>query len=306
VSTKQRKIAETARKYPEGSLVSIAHHIDVEWLYCAYELVRRDGARGIDGVGAEAYEKNLWENLTNLLDRFKSGTYRAPAVKRVYIPKAGSTEKRPIGIPTYEDKILRRAVQMVLEPIYEGEFYDFSYGFRPGKSAHQALERLWKESMNVRGGYIIDMDISKYFDTIPHEKLREILGLRVSDGVIQRTIGKWLNAGVMEQGNVEYQEKGTPQGGVISPILSNIYLHEVLDGWFVKTVRPRLKGKAFMVRYADDAVIGCEKAEDAERIMKVLALRFAKYGLTIHPEKTRLIDFTEPEGGVGKGKGSWR
>jgi group II intron reverse transcriptase/maturase len=305
VSTKQRKITEAARKYPEESLMSIAHHIDVEWLYCAYELVRRDGARGIDGVGAEAYELNLWANLENLLNRFKSGSYRAPAVKRVYIPKAGSTEKRPIGIPTYEDKILQRAVQLALEPIYEGEFYDFSYGFRPGKSAHQALEWLWKESMNIHGGYIIDMDISKYFDTIPHRKLREILGRRVSDGVIQRTIGKWLNAGVMEQGNVAYQEQGTPQGGVISPLLSNIYLHEVLDDWFVKTVKPRLKGKAFMVRYADDAVIGCERAEDADRIMKVLALRFTKYGLTIHPEKTRLIDFTEPEDGAGKGKGSF-
>jgi hypothetical protein len=159
--------------------------------------------------------------------------------------------------------------------------------------------------MNIHGGYLIDMDISKYFDTIPHEKHREILGRRVSDGVIQRVIGKWLNAGVMEAGNVACQEQGTPQGGVISPILSNSYLHEVLDGWLVKEVRPRLKGKAFMVRYADDAVIGCEQAEDAERIMKVLALRFAKYGLTIHPEKTKLIDFTEPGDGAGKGKGSF-
>ncbi|MDR1306611.1 MAG: hypothetical protein LBK74_03440, partial [Treponema sp.] len=150
-----------------------------------------------------------------------------------------------------------------------------------------------------------DMDISKYFDSIPHEKLREILGTRVSDGVIQRAVGKWLNAGVMEQGNVAYHEQGTPQGGVISPILSNIYLHEVLDGWFVKEVQPRMEGRAFMVRYADDAVIGCERAEDADRIMKVLALRFAKYGLTIHPEKTRLIDFTGPEDGSGKGKGSF-
>jgi group II intron reverse transcriptase/maturase len=277
----------------------------VEWLYCAYELTRKDGARGIDGVGAREYEKNLWENLKNLLDRFKSGEYRAPAVRRVYIPKAGSTEKRPIGIPTYEDKILQRAVQLALEPIYEGEFYDFSYGFRPGKSAHQALERIWKEGMNIHGGYIIDMDISKYFDTIPHEKLREILGRRMSDGVIQRTIGKWLNAGIMDKGNVQYHEKGTPQGGVISPILSNIYLHEVLDNWFITTVRPRLKGKAFMVRYADDAVIGCEKKEDADRIMKVLALRFTKYGLTIHPEKTKLIDFTEPTGTARKGNGSF-
>jgi group II intron reverse transcriptase/maturase len=269
VSTKQRRIAETARRIQGKSMWSIGHYIDIQWMYCAWELTRKDGAVGIDGVEAEEYEGNLWENLTNLVNRLKSGTYRAPAVKRVYIPKAGSsTEKRPIGIPTFEDKILQRAVQMVLEPIYEGEFYNFSYGFRPGKSAHQALNHIWKASMTINGGYIIDMDISKYFDTIPHEKLREILGQRVSDGVIQRIIGKWLNAGVMEEGEVRYNQAGTPQGGVISPLLSNIYLHEVLDKWFVETVQPILKGKSFMVRYADDAIIGCERKEDADRIMK--------------------------------------
>jgi group II intron reverse transcriptase/maturase len=279
----------------------------VEWLYCAYELTRRDGAKGIDGVGAEEYEQgDLWGKLQSLVDRLKSGNYRAPAVRRVYIPKAGSaTEKRPIGIPTYEDKILQRAVQLVLEPIYEAEFHDFSYGFRPGKSAHQALDRIRNESWKIKDVYIIDMDISKYFDTIPHDQLREILGRRVSDGVLQRIIGKWLNAGIMERGDVRYNTAGTPQGGVISPILSNIYLHEVLDSWFVEIVQPRLEGKSFMVRYADDAIIGCEKKEDADRIMKVLALRFAKYGLTIHPEKTKLIDFTRPEKGSHKGNGSF-
>jgi retron-type reverse transcriptase len=188
MSTKQRRIAEAARKHPGESLVSMAHHIDVEWMYCAYELTRRDGAKGIDGVGAEEYEKDgLWDKLQNLVDRLKSGEYRAPAVRRVYIPKAGNkAEKRPIGIPTYEDKILQRAIQLVLEPIYEGMFYDFSYGFRPGKSAHQALDRIRNESWNIKGVYIIDMDISKYFDTIPHDKLREILGHRVSDGVIHQ------------------------------------------------------------------------------------------------------------------------
>jgi retron-type reverse transcriptase len=182
MSTKQRQIAEAARKHPGESLKSVAHHIDVEWMYCAYELTRRDGAKGIDGVEAKEYEGGLGEKLQNLVDRLKSGLYRAPAVKRVYIPKAGSDDKRPIGIPTYEDKILQRAVQLVLEPIYEQEFYDFSYGFRPGKSAHQCLNRIWKQSMNINGGYIIDMDISKYFDSIPHEKLWEIRGQRVSDG----------------------------------------------------------------------------------------------------------------------------
>jgi group II intron reverse transcriptase/maturase len=164
--------------------------------------------------------------------------------------------------------------------------------------------------MNINGGYTIDMDISKYFDSIPHQKLREVLEQRIRDGVIRRTIGKWLKAGVMEQGQVQYPDKGTPQGGVISPLLSNIYLHEVLDEWFVKTVKPCLRGKAFMVRYAsdqrsDDAIIGCEFKEDADRIMKVLVLRFEKYGLTIHPMKTKLVDFTTPTGDQWKGNGSF-
>ena len=304
--TKQRRIAQAAEKHSGESLVSVAHHIDAQWIYCAYEWTRRDGAAGIDGVTAAEYEVGLWERLGNLVELLKSGKYRAPPVKRVYIPKAGSkTEKRPIGIPTYEDKILQRAIVMALEPILEKEFYDFSFGFRPGKSAHKALERIWKEIMGMNGGYVIDMDISKYFDTIDHGLLREMLSRRVSDGVITRIIGKWLNAGVMDGGQRIYPEKGTPQGGVISPLLSNLFLHEVLDGWFVKTVKPRMKGKAGMVRYADDAVIFCELKEDAERIFKVLGARFEKYGLKIHPEKTRLMDFKKPMEGQGKGNGSF-
>ena len=304
--TKQRRIAKAAEQHAGESLVSVAHHIDAEWMYCAYEWTRRDGAAGVDGVTAAEYEVGLWEKLQNLVELLKSGRYKAPPVKRVYIPKAGNgNEKRPIGIPTYEDKILQRAMTMVLEPILEKEFYDFSYGFRPGKSAHQALDRLWKESMGMNGGYVIDMDISKYFDTIDHGLLREMLCRRVSDGVITRIIGKWLNAGVMDGGKRIYPEKGTPQGGVISPLLSNLFLHEVLDEWFVKVVKPRMKGKAGMVRYADDAVIICELKEDAERIYKVLGARFAKYGLTIHPEKTQLLDFRKPGEEQGKGNSSF-
>jgi len=271
-------------------------------MYCAYELTRKDGASGIDGVTAAEYEVGLWERLENLVEQLKSGTYRAPPVKRVYIPKAGSaTEKRPIGIPTYEDKILQRAIVMVLEPIFEQEFYDFSYGLRPGKSAHKALDLMWKAIMDMNGGYVIDMDISKYFDTIDHGLLREMLSRRVSDGVITRIIGKWLNAGVMDGGQRIYPGKGSPQGGVISPLLSNLYLHEVLDEWFEEVVKPLMRGKAAMVRYADDVVIICEQKEDTERIYKVLGLRFEKYGLKIHPEKTRLIDFNRPSRGQGKG-----
>jgi group II intron reverse transcriptase/maturase len=303
--TKQQRIAQAAEKHAGKSLVSIAHHIDVQWMYCAYEWTRKDGAAGIDGVTAAEYEAGLWEKLANLLELLKSGNYRAPPVKRVYIPKVGSSEKRPIGIPTYEDKILQRAIVMALEPIFEKEFYDFSYGFRPGKSAHQALNRLWKESMGMNGGYVIDMDISKYFDSINHQLLREMLSRRVSDGVITRVIGKWLHAGVMDGGKREYPGKGTPQGGVISPLLSNLFLHEVLDDWFVKVVKPRMRGKANMIRYADDAVIMCELKEDAERIYKVLGARFEKYGLEIHPEKTKLLDFTKPQGGQRKGNSSF-
>jgi group II intron reverse transcriptase/maturase len=304
--TKQQRIAQAAEKHSGQSLVSIAHHIDVQWMYCAYEWTRKDGAAGIDGVTAAEYEVGLWGRLENLVELLKSGSYRAPPVKRIYIPKAGSKdEKRPIGIPTFEDKILQRAIVMALEPIFEREFYHFSYGFRPGKSAHQALNQLWKESMNMNGGFVIDMDISKYFDTIDHKLLREMLSRRVSDGVIKRIIGKWLNAGIMDGDKREYPGKGTPQGGVCSPLLSNLSLHEVLDDWFVKMVLPRMRGKASMIRYADDAIIMCELKDDAERIYKVLGARFQKYGLQLHPEKTQLLDFTKPKDDQGKGKNSF-
>lgn len=303
VSTKQQRIAQNAKNLPEVSLCALAHHVDLYWLYEAFVRTRKDAAPGIDNQSAQEYASNLGENLRSLLERFKSGSYRAPPVKRVYIPKAGSTEKRPIGIPTFEDKVLQRAVQMVLEPIYESKFYGFSYGFRPAKSAHDALEALWKSSMDLNGGWVIDLDISKFFDTLDHSKLREILKQRVCDGVITRIIDKWLKAGVMEAGCLSFPERGSPQGGVISPILSNIYLHEVLDRWFVEMVKPRLKGSAFLVRYADDAVIVCKHKEDAERILAVLPRRFEKYGLRIHPEKTRLVEFRPPfeEGCKGTG-----
>lgn len=192
--------------------------------------------------------------------------------------------------------MLQRAVQMVLEPLYEQEFLDCSYGFRPGRSAHDALEALWKQAMDIGGGWIIDLDIRKFFDSMGHSHVREILKRRVCDGVLTRLIGKWLKAGVMEKGQLSYPEEGTPQGGVISPILSNVYLHEVLDKWFADVVEPRMKGKAFMIRYADDAVLGFARKDDALRVMEVLPKRFGKYGLTVHPEKTHIVEFTKPTG----------
>jgi group II intron reverse transcriptase/maturase len=295
VSTKQRRIAELARIHPEVSFTSLAHHMDLQWLNEAFQRARKDGAVGVDGQTAEDYEKELGKNLRNLLERAKSGTYFAPPVRRVHIPKGTGSETRPIGIPSFEDKLLQRAVQMVLEPLYEQEFYDCSYGFRPGRSAHDALQTLWDGLMRMGGGWIIDLDIRKFFDTLDHACLRDILKRRVNDGVLLRLIGKWLNAGILEDGELSYPARGTPQGGVISPMLSNIYLHEVLDKWFFNEVKPRLKGEAFLIRFADDEVLVFARKEDAERVMEVLPKRFGKYGLTVHPEKTRLIWFGKPE-----------
>jgi group II intron reverse transcriptase/maturase len=302
ISTRQEKIAQQSRQAPSMAWTTLAHHIDLAWLHEAYRRTRKDAAVGIDGVTAQEYEAALEANLTGLLERFKTGSYRAPAVRRVHIPKDGAgTKTRPIGIPTLEDKILQRAVLMVLEPVYEQTFLDCSYGFRPDRGAHQALEALWKELMGIGGGWIIDLDIQSFFDTVNRGHLHAFLDRRVRDGVIRRVIGKWLNAGVMEDGAVFYPEMGTPQGGVISPLLSNLYLHEVLDRWFDREVKPRLQGRAFIVRYADDAVLGFEREEDARRVMTVLGKRFARYGLTLHPEKTRLVEFRSPGRRGGEG-----
>jgi RNA-directed DNA polymerase len=292
VFTKQQRIAELARDCPDMSFTNLAHHINYLWLHKAYVLTRKDGAVGVDGQTAVEYEANLRENLQDLLNRAKSGTYVAPPVRRAYIPKAGSPgETRPLGIPTFEDKILQRAVLMVLEPLYEADFLDASHGFRPGRGAHGALDSLWKQTMGLGCRWIVDVDLRKFFDTIDHGHLREFLKRRVRDGVILRLIGKWLNAGVLEEGVLTTPEDGTPQGGVISPLLANIFLHYVLDEWFEEEVRPRLKGKAFVIRYADDFVIGTAREDDARRIMEVLPKRMSKYGLTVHPEKTRLVRF---------------
>lgn len=205
-----------------------------------------------------------------------------------------TTQKRPIGIPTLEDKVLQRAVVMLLGPIYEQDFVDGSFGFRPGRSAHQALERLREEMMNASGGWILEVDISKFFDTLDHAHLREFVKRRVHDGVLLRLIGKWLNAGVMEDGQISHPDSGSPQGGVISPLLANVFLHYVLDMWFQEEVLPRLAGKAYLIRYADDFVIGFTDERDALRVMEVLPKRFERYGLKLHPTKTRLIRFQKP------------
>jgi RNA-directed DNA polymerase len=307
VSTRLERIAKLAREIREP-LTTLAHHIDVEWLREAYRRTRKDGARGVDGQSAEEYAEHLEENLRSLLDRMKTGTYQAPPVRRVHIPKGDGSATRPIGIPTFEDKVLQRAVAMVLEAVYEQSFYDFSYGFRPGRSAHGACEAQRNAVMEMGGGWVLEVDIKKFFDTLDHEHLRNILNQRVRDGVILRLIGKWLNAGVMENLVLSHPEAGTPQGGVISPLLANIFLHDVLDGWFVSDVRPRLSGRAELVRYADDFVILFEQEADARRVLDVLPKRFGKYGLTLHPDKTRLVPFRRPDrddDGSGGSAGSY-
>jgi group II intron reverse transcriptase/maturase len=302
VSTKLVRIAKLAREDPGRALTSLAHHIDFGFLHEAYERTRKDGAPGVDDQTAKDYARNLESNLGSLLDRFKSGTYRAPPVRRVHIPKGDGRKTRPIGIPTFEDKVLQRAVAMVLDAIYETEFFPFSFGFRSRLGPHDALEYLWKELMAMGGGWVLEVDIKGFFDTLDHGHLRSFLDQRVRDGVLRRTIDKWLTAGVMEEGALTYPETGSPQGGVISPILSNIYLHEVLDRWFELGVKPRLRGKAFVVRYADDFVIVFQHEADARQVHEVLPERFGRYGLTLHPEKTQLVRFHRPtKASSGKG-----
>src|SRR5712691_1198651 len=298
LSTKRRWIAELARTKPGTVLFSLHHVIDLEWMKEAYRLTRKDGASGIDGVTAAEYEANLTANLMDLLDRIKSGRYKAPPVRRTYIPKADGSP-RPLGIPTFEDKVAQRAIVMVLEAIYEQDFRSCSYGFRPGRSAHAALRQVYSATTLHRQHWVLDVDIRKYFDSIPHSHLRAFLDQRVTDGVIRRMIDKWLKAGVLEDGLLHFATEGTPQGGVISPMLSNIYLHHVLDEWFKNEVRPRLTGSSTLVRFADDFVMTFEHHHDAKRVLEVLGKRLERYGLTLHPDKTRFIDFRpERRGGT--------
>jgi RNA-directed DNA polymerase len=269
---------------------TLNQYIDYEWVRYAYDRTRKDGAVGVDHQTAEEYAVNLEQNLHDLVGQLKSGRYRAPPVRRHYIPKADGS-KRGLGIPSFVDKVAQRAIVMLLEPIYEQDFLDCSFGFRPERSAHQAL-RVVRSAVLERGGrWILDVDLRKYFDSIDPGKLRELLDRRVTDGVVRRLIDKWLKAGVLEDGQVHYPDKGTPQGGVISPCLANVFLHYVLDEWFAEQVQPRLHGPSTLVRFADDFVAIFAWKSDAERVLRVLDKRMGKYGLQLHPAKTQLVDF---------------
>ena len=295
VSTKLERIATLAEQMPDTALRTLNHCLDRDLLLAACIRTRKDAAVGVDGQTYEDFREGLFDRLDELVSRAHDGTYRAPPVRRSYLPKGGSTtEKRPIGIPTLADKVLQRAVAMILEPIYEHDFHEGSYGYRPKRSAQQAIDDLRGWLNRKGGGWVLDVDVRKFFDSIDHAHLREFLQRRVRDGVLLRLIGKWLNAGVFEDGAVSYPDEGTSQGNVISPLLANIYLHYVLDEWFEEQVKPVLAGEAKLIRFADDFVLAFTNQRDAQRVFAVLDKRFAKFGLTIHPEKTRLVRFERP------------
>lgn len=289
MSTIDVHIAERAKKFGDEPLTNLHSFIDLAYLSENLKSLNKKGATGVDGQRWADYNEVKHEQMPKLLAQFKSGSYKAPLIRRTYIPK-GDGKVRPLGLPTIEDKLLQKAVTQVLTPIYEQEFCSTSYGFRPGKSQHQALEVLFKEVSFKGKSYVIDADITNYFGSIDHGKLREFLDLRIKDGVIRKMIDKWLKAGVLEDGQVIYPDEGTPQGGVISPLLSNIYLHYVLDEWFVKEIQPRLSAESRLIRFADDFLLLFSNKASAQRVMEVLPKRLGKYGLSLHPEKTKLVE----------------
>lgn len=290
MATQLSRIAERVKIDPTTRFTALAHVLTPVFLKETWKGINTQGAPGIDGVTAKEYAAELDEHVEDVVRRLRERRYRAPLVRRVEIPK-GEGRTRPLGISTIEDRLVQRAVARILEAIYEPIFHDFSYGFRPGRGAHDALRDLSNYIMDGRANWIHEADIRGYFDHINHERLMEMLRQRIADPVILRLIQKWLRAGVMEQGVVVRREEGTPQGGPISPILANIYLHHTLDEWFANQVLPRLEGRAKLVRYADDFVISFQKKQDAERVAAVMPKRMGRYHLELAPEKTRLIEF---------------
>ena len=299
------RIRTLAESEPNLVFTSVAHRIDLYLLKKSFRQVRKSTSAGVDRITAKQYAKDLDENLYKLHQRLRRGQYGATPVRRIWIDKEGG-KKRPIGIPALEDKIVQRAVSTILNIIYDANFFDFSHAFRKGHSQHKALHDVRELCRKLNIGWIVSADIEGLFDNIDHNLLRGFIKRRVNDGGILRLVGKWLNAGVMEEGIHSYPGKGVPQGGVISPVLSDIFLHYVLDEWYVEQVLPRMRGRCFIIRWADDFIIGCELESDAKRLMDVLPKRFNEYALALHAEKTAVIDFRRPPSTVkGKGKGTF-
>jgi len=290
MSTNINRIAELAKEDPKRQFHSIAHLITVTKLEEAFRSLRKDASAGIDGVTYGQYEMNVEEKIRQLHQRLKEGKYQAQPLRRVYIPKEDG-KQRPISIPALEDKVVQKAVVDLLNAIHEQDFLDCSYGFRPKRSQHQALDKIDRIICTRPIAWVLEIDIRSYFDSIVRSALVGMIEKRVNDGSVLRLIGKWIKVGVIEGGRLLVSETGTGQGQPISPLLANIYLHYVLDEWFEREVKPRLRGEAYEIRFADDAILCFQHKEDAEKVLEVLPKRFEKYGLTLHPEKTRLIEF---------------
>jgi group II intron reverse transcriptase/maturase len=284
------RLTELAKEDSKRKFFSIAHHLTPESLYEAFESLRKNASAGVDGVTYRDYEKQAMDRLCKLHDRLRGGTYRAQPLRRIYIEKEDG-RKRPISIPSLEDKILQKATVTLLNAVYEQDFLGCSYGFRPGRGAQDALDEVGRVICQKPTAYVLELDISSYFDSIVREQLMAMVERRISDASILRLLRKWINVGVVDEGRLLVSETGTGQGQIISPLLANVYLHYILDEWFENEVKPRLKGQAFEIRYADDGLLCFQHQEDAEKVMAVLPKRFAKYGLTLHPEKTRLVKF---------------
>jgi RNA-directed DNA polymerase len=290
MSTQLDRIAELAKTDRKQRFLSIAHLLTVESLYHAFRSLRKEASAGVDGVTYGEYANDARGNIRRLHDRLRNKRYHAQPLRRIYIPKEGGKE-RPISIPSLEDKIVQKAVVELLNAIYEQDFLECSYGFRPGRSPHDALDEVGRVICQRPISYVLEADICGYFDAIVRSQLMGLVERRVADGSILRLIRKWINVGVVDSGKLLILKTGTGQGQVISPLLANIYLHYVLDEWFEEEIEPRLRGEAYEVRYCDDFILCFRYREDAERVLRVLPKRFGKYGLSPHPEKTRLIEF---------------
>lgn len=284
-------ITEKARQDKRLKFTSLIHHVNVENLVQCYWELKKDKASGIDGVTVEAYGEALLENVTRLVERLKSKEYRPQPVRRVYIPKPGKAEKRGLGIPTVEDKLVQVMLKKLLQAIYEPDFEGFSHGFRPNRSCHTAVKELNRAVMYKATNYIVEVDIRKFFDTVSHYWLLRCLEERIADANLLWLIRRTLKAGIMEGNEYQPSDTGTPQGGVVSPLLANIYLHYVLDIWFKRVFQPKAQGYTQMIRYCDDFVVCCEHEDDAKRFLGELKERFAKFELTVAEEKTRIVKF---------------
>lgn len=298
------RIAELAKTQPKMKFTSLVHLLNEESLkQCHMELPSKK-ATGINGTTKELYEENLDGNIQNLVTRLKQKSYRPVPVRRTYIPKSGSSKKRPLGIPEYEDKIVQRATTKILNAIYENDFLDSSFGFRPKRNCHDALKILNYYIEKKYINHIVDADIKGFFDNVDHKWMMEFLKHRITDPNLLRIIGRFLKGGYMEEGKKRKTESGTPQGGVISPILANVYLHYVLDLWFEKKIRRQCKGEAYIVRYADDFVCCFQYRDEAEWFYQELISRLKKFNLEIAEDKTKIIPFGRFAEGDSKKKGN--